>query len=451
MRPHESTLGTRFSRTHPDIGEWVNDRFGVSYGGYGDGLPSRDPNGPTSGFDRVFRGGDWYNVAEQATVAARDYGDRHGRGDFLGLRLVRTIPIPSTPTVAISPTSPTDSDDLACTASGSEDIDGDSVSYVYSWTVNGVASTITADTVPAASTATGDVWTCSATATDGTDSSAAVTASVTVAADAAFADYTTEWGSEMVAITAGSFNMGCCAGDPDSAYTDHEVTLTHDFWMGRTEITKDEWESDTADNSGWSYSTYSCGAGDCPADQISWFDFAIYANALSAAEGFTPCYTASGGDLAAAYVADPYSCPGYRMPTEAEWEYAAGAGVDADEYAGSNTADDVAWTDSNSGSVEHPTAGLAANAWGLYDMSGNLFEWTDDWYDADYAGYGSGAGESDPPGPTAAQAVPDGSARVFRGGFWGDAPSYAAVAYRTGNSPSNRGSSVTARLARTVP
>ena len=203
---------------------------------------------------------------------------------------------------------------------------------------------------------------------DGTDS------------DCPLVDYATAWGSEMITISAGTFTMGGGAGDPDGTYTDHDVTLTRDFWIGETEITRGQWESSPA-NASWTYSSmpsYPCTTStttdDCPADTMSWYDVAKYCNALSAEEGLTACYLADGTDVAAAYLTDPYACPGYRMPTEAEWEYAARAGEDT-EFSGSNTASDVAWYTVNAydlGTYAHEVATLVPNARGLYDMSGNV-------------------------------------------------------------------------------
>ena len=264
-------------------------------------------------------------------------------------------------------------------------------------------------------------------------------------------NYTTAWGSEMIAISAGSFTMGGGAGDPAGSYTDHVVTLTRDFWIGQTEITQVQWESYAA-NVGWPFTTsYPCTTStttdDCPADTISWYDVAKYANALSAQEGLTACYLADGTDLAAAYLADPYACPGYRMPTEAEWEYAARAGQDT-EFSGSNTATSVAWYRDNAysvGTYAHQVATLAPNAWGLYDMSGNVWEWTNDWYSSSYGGYGTGAAQTDPVGPTS------GSDRVFRGSNWSGDASCVRVAYRYGVSPVGGNNTIGARLSRSNP
>jgi formylglycine-generating enzyme required for sulfatase activity len=141
--------------------------------------------------------------------------------------------------------------------------------------------------------------------------------------------------------------------------------------------------------------------------------------------------TVNGGNV--------YACAGYRLPTEAEWEYAARGG-ESYTYSGSETVGDVAWTSENSGSTTHPVAGKAANAFDLYDMSGNVWEWTHDWY----AVYASDAAV-DPVGATS------GSYRVARGGSWRYDPSGARVAIRYDDVPSNRSSELGFRLARSVP
>lgn len=130
------------------------------------------------------------------------------------------------------------------------------------------------------------------------------------------------------------------------------------------------------------------------------------------------------------------------MPTEAEWEYAARCGTDL-LYAGSNVIDDVAWYESNSGEQAHVVGGLASNACGLYDMSGNVWEWVNDWYDS---GYYSSSPAEDPAGPTAVT-----SYRVVRGGSWNYSSALTRIAYRSGAPPSVQYNYIGFRLSRSIP
>ncbi len=171
-------------------------------------------------------------------------------------------------------------------------------------------------------------------------------------------------------------------------------------------------------------------------ENISWDDVVSFCNKLSKLEGLQPAYTLSGGSVTYNRGAN-----GYRMPTEAEWEYAARAGTDL-LYAGSNTIGDVAWYSGNSSSTTHPVASKGANAWGLYDMSGNVWEWVHDWYDSAY--YSSSPG-SDPTGPTS------GADRVGRGGGWDVTAGSARVANRAWFTPGGRNAYLGVRLVRTIP
>ena len=160
---------------------------------------------------------------------------------------------------------------------------------------------------------------------------------------------------------------------------------------------------------------------------------------MSLAEGLAPCYALSGcgGDdtwggeagfscgtaQPAAALGSIYECNGYRLPTEAEWEYAARAG-ETHTYAGSNNVDDVAWYRGNSDDQTHPVGTKDANAWGLHDMSGNVWEWTWDWK----GDYPTGS-VTDPQGPST------GGSRVLRGGSFGFTADWTRAANRGWGSP----------------
>ena len=220
--------------------------------------------------------------------------------------------------------------------------------------------------------------------------------------------------AEWVRVEKGSFKMG----SPTTEYcrevgkfkeTQHQVTLTHTFEMPVTEVTQGQFEDVMGFNP---TKIVDCGV-DCPADRVSWYDAAEYCNALSRARGLPECYycTRTNNKLSCtthkAYNGKGfYSCPGYRLPTEAEWEYACRAGSTAAlnngtelhscNYADAN-AGQIAWYASNSGKTIHLSGSKAANAWGLKDMSGSVWEWVHDYYQADLGS----TPVTDPVGPAA--------------------------------------------------
>lgn len=410
------------------------DTITYSYDWYVDGFPRGSTSASLSGVNYFDKGQSIYVV-----VTPND-GTNNGATETSSTLTVLNS-APTTPVVEITPTSAAEGDDLTCTViTNSTDVDGDIATYSFAWDVDGVAYTTATDAsnssvVSGIDVAANETWTCEVEASDGTTVGTVGTNSLTI--DGGFSDYATAYGSMMIAITAGTFTMGGGGGDPYNRYTDHSVTLTHNFWMGQTEVTQSQYPLSTP-------SDFSFCGSDCPVEQVSWVDAAKYCNALSAAEGLTSCYTSDGTDLAVAYRSDPYSCPGYRLPTEAEWEYAAHAGVDS-AYSGSNVSDDVGWFSFNSGYTTHPAASKTANAFGLYDMSGNVWEWTNDWYDSTYGGYGSGAMSIDPAGPSS------GSYRVTRGGSWLAHPDGACVADRYIIFSSDSLNTLGFRLVRTIP
>lgn len=165
----------------------------------------------------------------------------------------------------------------------------------------------------------------------------------------------------------------------------------------------------------------------------------MYANALSAAQSLEPCFEEDGTDLLQAYRGDPYACPGYRFPTEAEWEFAARGDEDT-TYSGGDTVADVAWYSGNSTSSREACT-RQPNAWGICDMSGDVWEWTVDWYAGDAGGYADGAPSEDPAGAEA------GSRRVMRGGCWSEDETYTRLPVRFSGEPDTRSISLGFRLA----
>lgn len=262
----------------------------------------------------------------------------------------------------------------------------------------------------------------------------------------------------MVTVEGGTFVMGCTAEqEPDcntNEYPAHEVTLS-DFDMGKYEVTQGEWMALMGSNPS-AFAT--CGMN-CPVEQVSWFDAAVYCNRLSECLGFTPCYYA---DAAFTQIygknGTTWSLPnsgtvywkqnanGYRLPTEAEWEYAARGGEKSKgyKYAGSNDINVVAWYVFNSAGIPHDVGIKMSNALGFYDLSGNIMEWCYDWLSASY--YASSPSCS-PVGPNAASFPPY---KVKRGGAWDFSNTHAQASYRsTADTPDIRGYSTGFRLART--
>jgi formylglycine-generating enzyme required for sulfatase activity len=233
-------------------------------------------------------------------------------------------------------------------------------------------------------------------------------------------------GIKLKLIPAGKFLMGSNKADDADAFDNeqprHEVRLTRSFYLGVTEVTQGQYRTIT----GESPSNFK-GSDDLPVEQVSWFDAVKYCNALGVKEGL-PLYYRIDGDSVT--VPDAKG-PGYRLPTEAEWEYACRGGRSTRYSFGDDAADlgSSAWSSENSGSKTHPVGEKRPNAFGLYDMHGNVYEWCQDWYDKDYYAQSP---LQDPPGPVPA------SVRVFRGGCWILYPRLCRSAYRSGYSPAFR-------------
>lgn len=201
---------------------------------------------------------------------------------------------------------------------------------------------------------------------------------------------------EMVHVKGGTFNMGALPNDTEAKSDEksvHKVTLS-DFSIGKYEITQKQWVEIMGSNP-------SEFKGDnLPVENVSWDDIQIFIKKLNAKTG-----------------------KNYRLPTEAEWEYAARGGDKLNEfkYSGSDSADDVAWFDKNSKEQTHPVGTKSPNALGIYDMSGNVWEWCSDWYD-----YYNSAPQTNPKGPSS------GTTHLLRGGGWNSDAGYCRITYRGG-------------------
>ncbi len=265
---------------------------------------------------------------------------------------------------------------------------------------------------------------------------------------------------EMVLIPAGTFQMGSNAGDDDNKPV-HQVTITKSFYMGKYEVTQAEYEK-YCSYTGSSSPSSSYGDGDnYPAYYVNWYDALVYCNKRSIAEGLTPCYSIldstnpdvwgavpkSSNSTWNAVVCD-WNANGYRLPTEAEWEYAARAGdntVDSLTYSGTsdvNKLGEYAWYKSNSDNINHEVGKKLPNAFGLYDMTGNVWEWCWNWFTNSYDAETEGG--SDPTGTSA------GSDRVYRGGGCSNSSGSCAVSFRLSSNPLYRGSYLGFRVVRSA-
>ena len=248
-------------------------------------------------------------------------------------------------------------------------------------------------------------------------------------------------GGELTRIAGGNFDIGCTAGQSDCDADESPVfniTLTHDYYIGLTEVTQLQYETMMGTNP--SYSTML--SDDYPVNEVTWYMAAAFTNALSTASGLTECYTCtgSGSTVECEEAMSPYDCDGYRLPTEAEWEVAARCGTDT-LYAGSDNLDVVAWYQGNSGMTIHDVATRKPNACELSDMSGNVIEWVND-------GYGPYTDES----PIDPEGEPSGTFRVMRGGAYSCShDSCERVAARSYWYPDYSVLSLGLRVARTIP
>jgi len=237
--------------------------------------------------------------------------------------------------------------------------------------------------------------------------------------------YTNSLGQTFRLIPAGTFTMGSPSSEPGREgddETQHQVTLTQPFYMQTTQVTQVQWHAVMGSNP-----SHFLGYLTLPVEMVSWNDVQLFITRMNLMGEGT-----------------------YSLPTEAQWEYAARAGSTTAFYNGEITdylamnsceydsnLDAIGWYCYNAGMETHPVAGKAPNAWGLYDMSGNVLDWCQDWYSSSY--YTSSA-VTDPTGPSS------GSHRVLRGGSWGSSARHCRSAIRGHSSPSLRNNHIGFRL-----
>ena len=370
---------------------------------------------------------------------------------------VRNTP-PEEPEIYIDPHEPIEiDDDLICYVdTPAEDADGDTLQYLFNWYRNGqlwsgatTSTTYLGDTIEGVNTVGEEQWMCDATASDGTTSGGTVFSDIVevqIKCDHTLGPNLIVGDLEFNCLEGEAFYMGSPTGEVGRDVDEflHAVGLTRDFFISRTEVTQELYTTVM----GYNPSTWSTCGGDCPVDSVSWHDAALFTNALSVSEGFEECYSCVNGVCEPAL--NPYDCKGFRLPTEAEWEFAVRSGTQ-----------DAFWTPNGGGNIQvgdalscnnslqftdgtsmldlmwfcpnrptgasdrvSPVSGKMSNGFGLDDMHGNIMEWTNDWYEINL---GSDP-VIDPTGPDT------GSRKVVRGGYWLSIPQELRSAERDGLS-----------------
>jgi formylglycine-generating enzyme required for sulfatase activity len=219
-------------------------------------------------------------------------------------------------------------------------------------------------------------------------------------------------GMEFLTVHGGCFPMGDSSGDADEQPV-HQICLD-DFLIGKYEVTQGQW----LQIMGTRPSFFSSCGDTCPVESISWDEVQTFITRLNTLNGRT-----------------------YRLPTEAEWEYACRSGGKSERYCGGDAIDGVGWYDKNSSSKPHPVGEKSPNGLGIHDMSGNVWEWVNDRFSKEY--YGSTPSHN-PAGP------PQGTKRAIRGGSWYNDPRNVRATIRSCDEPDHRSINLGFRLAVSV-
>ncbi len=380
--------------------------------------------------------------------------DPNGERDAVESQVTATVDnrIPSTPMMTLSWNSessqPGGEDDVQCTLSNSVDLDGQTIQSVVSWQLDGVSTVVEGETLSSEHTQGGQDWTCSGYTTDGIDASSTVSATISISESCLYAgcDWTISIGEQMdwMYIPAGD--------DPLGRYS-----IATGFYMMSTEVTQATFESVMGYSSGQGQNM-NWGVGpNVPAYFVSWNMAADFANALTVAynaqynETLSECYTCTGTttEVECIDAMDPYNCDGFRLPTEAEWEYASRSGTSEEFWTadggggysetvceptveildglGNPLLGEFGWFCGNSNGVNHDVATKTPNGFGLYDTIGNLREWTADWYEYGFVSSGVNPYQSI-----------DTGTKTLRGGNLDATPFGMQVSHRNNRQANNR-------------
>jgi formylglycine-generating enzyme required for sulfatase activity len=267
-----------------------------------------------------------------------------------------------------------------------------------------------------------------------------------------------------IKIAAGTFTMGSPPGEKCryANETQHPVTLTRGFELQSTEVTVGQFNAIMGYNPAAFHASGACASDSCPVETVSWHESAAYCNALSQLTGRPKCYSCAGAGItsscapAQAYSDDKiFSCGGYRLPTEAEWEYAYRAKTTTALYNGELTtcqnaadpkASQIAWYKQNASGRTHPVAQLNPNPWKLYDMAGNVWEWCHD-----RSTTNEGPPDLGPQQATDPWGASSGAYRVLRSGTWYWHAETLRAANRYSRNASEKYDSIGFRCLRTLP
>jgi formylglycine-generating enzyme required for sulfatase activity len=434
---------------HGNVFERCWDWYNANYGGEA-GAAVTDPVGASSGTNRVGRGGSWYYFGNNLRSAYRNYGNPSAQSDNIGFRLVRQLSIPGAPTITTTA------------------LQNGKVGTAYSRTLTAVGDasitwSLESGALPGGLSLAGSGTISGTPEAAGTSTFTVKAANATGNNIKQFSITIVDFLVEMVQIQPGTFTRGSPTTEPGrvgARETQHQVTLTQSFYLGKYEVTQEQYVAVMGTNPSYFVLPFApeTTTKKRPVENVGWYSAIVFCNKLSMLEGMDPAYRIPGYNSTdpADWGAVPENrnatwdavevvagSNGYRLPTDAQWEYACRAKKETAYNWGTDIIDD---SKANYQAAEVDACNLVAgtrlqrtcevgsyapNDWGLYDMHGNVFELCWDRFDNNY-GNPTGAALTDPTGPST------GDTRVMRGGSWWSAGRSLRSALRSLDSPANR-------------